>query len=164
MMKRFTLAIRVLLGLPVRGVRIDEALYLDDHRESEVDHSKSPPFELVFNDSVQNGPAVEVVQRGRFRVCVFREKATSGSWPQPRHWLVLELGGDGEWYHLMSMHGSRLPLMQEALDEVARVISPGPRMLPRVEVGGQTYFIDARLKELRNVENPHDRIVFCADE
>jgi len=36
-----------------------------------------------------------------------------------------------------------------------------PRMLPRVTFdNGKTYFIDERLKQLRNVENPHDFIDF----
>jgi hypothetical protein len=36
-----------------------------------------------------------------------------------------------------------------------------PVALPRVTVGKKTYFIDIRLQELRNVDVPHDRIVFC---
>lgn len=36
-----------------------------------------------------------------------------------------------------------------------------PVALPRVTVGKKTYFIDVRLQELRNVDVPHDRIVFC---
>ena len=35
----------------------------------------------------------------------------------------------------------------------------GPRMLPRVTLSnGKTYFIDARLNQLRNIKNPHDYI------
>lgn len=30
--------------------------------------------------------------------------------------------------------------------------------LPTVEIDGKTYFVDERLKEFRNVENPHDSI------
>ena len=33
-----------------------------------------------------------------------------------------------------------------------------PRMLPVVELAGKRYYRDDRLGELRNVENPHDRI------
>ena len=29
--------------------------------------------------------------------------------------------------------------------------------LPRVRIGRKTYFLDARLNEIRNVNNPHDR-------
>ena len=36
-----------------------------------------------------------------------------------------------------------------------------PRMLPMITLDNEkTYFIDERLKQLRNVENPHDYIDF----
>jgi hypothetical protein len=34
-----------------------------------------------------------------------------------------------------------------------------PRRLPTVRIRGKRYFIDDRLRELRNIENPHDRFV-----
>ncbi|VVB76105.1 Uncharacterised protein [uncultured archaeon] len=33
-----------------------------------------------------------------------------------------------------------------------------PRMLPIVQVGNKRYFLDERLKQLRNVKNPYDYI------
>lgn len=33
--------------------------------------------------------------------------------------------------------------------------------LPIVKVGKKSYFLDARLRELRNVKNPHDSIELC---
>ena len=38
-----------------------------------------------------------------------------------------------------------------------------PRMLPRIKVGNTIYFVDARLRQLRNVENPHDFIDYGDD-
>lgn len=38
--------------------------------------------------------------------------------------------------------------------------SHAPRMLERVEFAEKEWFIDRRLKELRNVRNPHERITF----
>ncbi len=35
-----------------------------------------------------------------------------------------------------------------------------PRRLPVVEIDGTDFFRDDRLKEYRNVSNPHDRITF----
>lgn len=40
---------------------------------------------------------------------------------------------------------------------------PSPRMLPVVYVEGTAYFIDVRLQELREVDNPHRRIPFVKD-
>jgi hypothetical protein len=37
-----------------------------------------------------------------------------------------------------------------------------PRMLPVEEIHGKRYYRDERLKEYRNVENPHDRITLNA--
>ena len=37
---------------------------------------------------------------------------------------------------------------------------PMPRILPVVEVDGKRYFKDTRLRQLRNVKNPHDSIDF----
>ncbi len=37
---------------------------------------------------------------------------------------------------------------------------PMPRVLPIVELGGKRYFMDARLRQYRNVGNPHEVIDF----
>jgi hypothetical protein len=52
-------------------------------------------------------------------------------------------------------------ILMEALQEATHFISErwGPRRLPIVALWGQRYFIDERLKELRNVDEPHDRVV-----
>lgn len=34
----------------------------------------------------------------------------------------------------------------------------GPAVLPTVTIGEQEYYVDERLRQLRNVENPHDFI------
>jgi hypothetical protein len=33
--------------------------------------------------------------------------------------------------------------------------------LPIVRIGKKSYFLDVRLRELRNVKNPHDRLDLC---
>ncbi|OGC62487.1 hypothetical protein A2264_01125 [candidate division WWE3 bacterium RIFOXYA2_FULL_46_9] len=35
---------------------------------------------------------------------------------------------------------------------------PQPRVLPIVKIGRAWYFVDERLRQLRNVENPHDTV------
>ena len=32
--------------------------------------------------------------------------------------------------------------------------------LPKQKIGKKTYYVDIKLREFRNVENPHDRIDF----
>jgi hypothetical protein len=38
-----------------------------------------------------------------------------------------------------------------------------PRALPRIMVGNTIYFVDARLRQLRNVQDPTDFIDYGAD-
>ena len=35
-----------------------------------------------------------------------------------------------------------------------------PRELPQIQIAGKTYYADERLRQLRNIENPHDYIDF----
>ena len=69
MMKRFLVAVRILLGHPPRGVRVDDTLSLEDDRASELDHSRTPPFELVFSDRVGDGPPAFVSAKGPVPGC-----------------------------------------------------------------------------------------------
>jgi hypothetical protein len=38
-----------------------------------------------------------------------------------------------------------------------------PRLLPRIKIGKTIYFVDERLRQLRNVDNPHDFIDYGDD-
>ena len=119
MMKRFTQAIRVLLGKPLYLHAIDGTMLVDAPIVSEFDYTKLPPFDLAMSGALANAPPVKIVREDRFRVCVFEAKdERCDGCGKPLHWLVLELKGKNAWYHLMSMHESRLTLMQAALTEV----------------------------------------------
>jgi len=37
-------------------------------------------------------------------------------------------------------------------------------MLPIINIDGQRFFLDRRLRELRNAENPHERIALTQEE
>lgn len=45
-------------------------------------------------------------------------------------------------------------------DKCGEVMHEGelPRELPKARINGKVYYIDLRLKELRNVNNPNDRL------
>ncbi len=50
---------------------------------------------------------------------------------------------------------------EHVCEECQQGVYDTPRKLQRVTLdNGETYFIDERLKQLRNVENPHDFIDF----
>lgn len=36
-----------------------------------------------------------------------------------------------------------------------------PQQLPIMRIGRKRYYVDERLRQLRNVEDPHDFISFC---
>jgi hypothetical protein len=38
-----------------------------------------------------------------------------------------------------------------------------PRELPKIQLGKKVYYVDARLRQLRNVENPHDYVDYGDD-
>jgi hypothetical protein len=38
-----------------------------------------------------------------------------------------------------------------------------PRELPKIQVGTKVYYVDARLRQFRNVENPHDYLDYGDD-
>ena len=44
--------------------------------------------------------------------------------------------------------------------EDAQAIAYGPTALPTITIGEQEYYVDERLLQLRNVENPHDFMDF----
>jgi hypothetical protein len=64
------------------------------------------------------------------------------------HRLVLRILSDDE-----GNSGGSFVLEEDRWERV-----PLPHRLPKVMLGEKSYFLDDRLRELRNVVNPHDRI------
>lgn len=50
--------------------------------------------------------------------------------------------------------------LEAFLAESAKNSGAGPRMLPVIHIDGKRYFVDERLKQLRNVVDPSDYIDF----
>ena len=121
MTKRFIQAIRLLLGKPLIGRSIDGTMLLDVPQKSEFDYSKEPPFELAFHEDVPIAPPEKIFHEDRFRVCVFRASGadTCDGCGRELCWLVLELGLGKEWYHLLSLHESKFPIVLSVLTDVA---------------------------------------------
>jgi len=78
------------------------------------------------------------------------------------HFVELEMfvETDNEWISIGLVSDTILQdailLLQEAQEAIGKV--NGVRPLPTVRVNGTSYFLDARLNELRNVDNHFDRI------
>ena len=56
-----------------------------------------------------------------------------------------------------NMHGKRQTML-DRLREVRENLSDGVKMLPVVRYERKLWFFDERLRQLRNVRNPHDFI------
>lgn len=124
MMKRFTQAIRLLLGRPLTGLAVDGTMLLDAPAESEHDYARMPPFDLAFPGHVALAPPVKVVRQDRLRVCVFPEIDGEHCCEcgRPLHWFVLELRGKNRWYHLLTVHESKLVVMLSVLEDVGKFL------------------------------------------
>jgi len=55
------------------------------------------------------------------------------------------------------MHGKDHAML-DSINEAQRKCGDGVKMLPIVHYEGKLWFLDERLKQLRNVQNPHDFI------
>lgn len=126
MENRFTRALRVLQGRPVIGFAVDELTFLDEDRESEADHSKTPPFDLAFGAEVPLAPPEKILADERFRVCVFAANRPCDCCGLPTRWLVLELRDRrGRWQNLVTMHETRLGIMLPVLEDVSAYLLEG---------------------------------------
>ena len=139
-------------------------------RRREDDYSVTPPFDLAFGGVVRNS-ADKTVHEDRIRVGVFRPRHSKKCKDCGRacRWLVIELldSDTGKWTHVLSMQESRLPILLSVLGEVADYLvedAGGPKSLPTVSLWGKRFFIDERLSELRNIDDPHDRVLLQKDE
>lgn len=69
--------------------------------------------------------------------------------------LKEEMDGNANWVNCGPVE------VTEVKEEAVNKVDKMPRRLPMVTLDdGKTYFIDERLKQLRNVRNPHDYIDF----
>jgi len=132
MMNRLKLAMRILSGRPLRGAAFDGALLLTHPEDAECDYATTPPLDLVYADHVGNDPPLMVLQKERFRVCVYRAKAHEAceDCGAPTAWLTLELRGDGRWLHLVTMHESRLGVVLSVLGDAAGALKSKPDEKP----------------------------------
>lgn len=83
---------------------------------------------------------------------------------QPYAVHVIRCDRTGRWVSDDKLTYEEAVVQMESLQEATLFISKrwGPRRLPIVSLWGKRYFLDERLKEMRNVENPCDRMEFYA--
>lgn len=124
MMKRFSLALRVLFGTMPKGRLIEGTMLLDPATKADGDSSKLPPFDLAFPGLVADAPPEKLFSKHGFRVCAFPAKTEKcDECGRPCRWLVLELREGKAWFNFLIMQESKLPIMLSVLRDVARYLS-----------------------------------------
>jgi len=98
-------------------------------------------------------PCVRSLFRGGIRVRVFCHESPSA---HCQYWFRIEQVADKEARSLAALPDGPLQtiidLLQQSLDSLDR----GWRQLRSVEILGKCYYVDERLRQLRNVEDPDD--------
>ena len=124
MMKRFTQAFRLLLGRPLIGLSIDGTMLLDHPELSQCDYAKMPPLDLAFLGHVADAPPVKIFREDRPRVCVFPEidGELCCECGHAFHWFVLELRDGNRWFHLLTLHESKLAILLSVLEDVFKYL------------------------------------------
>ncbi len=123
-----------------------------------------PPFGLVFDGIVEDKCADTIFGDDRFRVCLHPEKGRRCDGCGAKiYWPTLEFKEDSSWEPVFALHENRLEIMQAVLQQVADFLKSKneegrPRQLPVVALLGKRFFVDERLRQLRNVEDPHEFI------
>lgn len=112
--------------------------------------------ELIIDHRIENDTPLVVIRDERFRVRVFQGLA-SETRLHPGRYLVLEFRRN-RWESILALHECKLSIMMGVLDELTDYLGEiqGPRRLRTVAIGNKRYFVDDRMMQLRNVNEPAD--------
>lgn len=112
--------------------------------------------EMLAAQCIVNTRPSRVIEDDRIRVKVFKG-LPSKSTPFPGRFLVLEFC-DEQWEAVFGFHESKLNILTGLLYETAAYLGEinGPRRLRTVAIGDKRYFVDDRMMQLRNVDEPAD--------
>ena len=119
-----------------------------------------PSLEMLFDRLVDTN-AEQVIGEDRFRIRLFpalhdgkRQPAGSSN-----YWLDLQFKADRKWISMLCLHEAKLDILRDVLYEADRYIDEQnnrPHRLPTIRLGNRRFFIDQRLSQLRNVDDPSD--------
>lgn len=134
---------------------------------------QSQAFEVVISNVIETGPPAFVEEQSRFRAVLFQASRDfdCDDCGRQTYWLDLQFRSpaDEAWRPVLMLQESNLDVILSVLHAVERFLleqsgSGRPRRLPRVSIGGKTYEVDARIGELRDIDNPHERVAFRGEE
>ena len=111
--------------------------------EQTPDLSKLPCIRSLLRDGIRIRVFRSEFRRGHFQYWFAVEQATD----RKDHWLRISAMPDGQMQTIID-------LLQQALDSLDR----GWRQLRSITIRDKSYYVDERLRQLRNVEDPGDFI------
>ena len=109
------------------------------------------------DERLENLPVVAEIVRDDYKVVAREFRVPCG---HVGYWL------EALWYDASNDHWFQMGLFREIglqtvidlMQETLNGLDPGWRQLPAVRIGTKWYFVDERLMQLRNMENPHDSL------
>jgi hypothetical protein len=125
-------------------------------RKHDTEKEMSLVEELMVDHYIESDTPLEVIRDERFRVRVLQGLASENT-PRPGRYLVLEFRRN-RWESIVALHECKLSIMMGVLDELTDYLGEinGPRRLRTVAIGNKRYFVDDRMMQLRNVNEPAD--------
>jgi hypothetical protein len=118
---------------------------------------KSAGQESQADERFENLPVVAEIVRDDHKVVVREFRISCG---HTGFWLeaLWHDAAKERWLRLGRFREVGLQTVIDLLQEAVNGLDLGWRQLPAVKIGAKRYFIDERLMQLRNIDNPHDLI------
>lgn len=100
-------------------------------------------------------PCIRTVMRNGIRVRVFLYECRAG---HAGYYFVVDQATDKKdhWLQVATMRDVQMQAIIDSLQEGLDALDRGWRELRTVRFRDKTYFVDEKLMQLRNTENPHD--------
>jgi len=125
--------------------------------EPSIEDLFEPPFDLLFDGHIADKPS-QVIRNDRFRIGVFQSRHEGK--PNPgAYWLDFQFRKGRRWVSMLCLHESKLDFVRDVLYEVDRWLDERqdrPHHLPTIKLGDRRFFVDQRMSQLRNVDDPDD--------
>lgn len=125
-----------------------------------IEEFYEPPFDLLFGGYIGDKPE-RIIGEDRFRIGIF--PAFREGKPDPHgtstYWLDIQFRSKRKWTSMLVMPEGKLDVVRDVLYEVSRYLDEQqnrPRRLPTIRLGNRRFYIDQRLSQLRNVDDPDD--------
>jgi hypothetical protein len=126
-------------------------------RPPSLDDVFEPPFDLLWDGLIDRKPK-QILGEDRFRVGIF--PALCDGKPDPgSYWLDFQFRSGRRWNPMLCLHESKLDIVRDVLHEVDRWLDERhdrPHHLPKIKLGDRRFYVDSRLCQLRNVQDPND--------